>query len=167
MPSSERLPKNWKVEPTDVGGIISTYFLDVRLQTFALVRKNFILLKRAYRTTALSIAVPFLFVGLLFLLQFSLQSNERRNEVRAGNALSTLEPFAPLQRCKPALNSSECYTFGYTSSLDANVVRVMEDIRVTHDVPTNEMRGWRSVDESNAYMNAVRICCCCCFFFVL
>lgn len=112
-------------------------------------------MKRSARTTLLQIVVPFLFVALVFLLQFATKSNEVRNDLRKENLQSTLEPIGRLARCVPPPNATSCVTFGYTSSLDANVVRVMDAIRTEYGIPESEVKPFATVDEVNEFLKQV------------
>ena len=60
--------KKWKSNPTAFGARAKAYFLDLRLQTAALILKNFRLLKRSLKTSLLTVVVPFAFVALLFIV---------------------------------------------------------------------------------------------------
>ena len=91
----------------------------------------------------------------VYLLQFATRANEVQNELRKENLQSTFEAIKPLSRCVPVAGGPPCVTFGYTSSLDANVVRVMDAIRTANNIPESEVKPFESADEVNNFLNSV------------
>jgi hypothetical protein len=104
------------------------------------------------RSTIVQTCAPLLFVALLFVLQLSLSINEQRNEEISFRPNATQLPFAPLQRCTVGKGRAECFTFGFTSSLDPNVVLVMDQIARDHAIPAAEIRPFRGIAEANAFL---------------
>jgi len=118
----------------------------------ALLRKNFILYKRNVGSTIVSLLVPILFIALLFLMQLAVQSNQRRNASIAVVRNASEEKINDIPRCVSG-EYGRCYTLGYTSNSDPNVVALINRIALQNNIPPEEIIGFKTEPEANLFLS--------------
>ena len=96
-------------------------------QTRILTRKNWLVGIRNRRAVAVQLLVPFIFLGLLYGLQFALSNNARLSEAISVRRHSQAERISAIPRCIVGPGGGPCFTFGYTPSGDPLLDAIMED----------------------------------------
>jgi ABC-type multidrug transport system ATPase subunit len=148
MVASKHVDSRW------IDSAETSVWADLSAQIPALLLKNAIAMRVNLRSTVVQIAAPFFFIALLFVLQLGLQLNEQRNEEVSFQKAAIPLNYSTLSRCTVGKGRDRCYTFGYTSSLDPNVVAVMQRIAADHQIPDAEVLPFRGIAEANSFLVA-------------
>ncbi|KAF2073005.1 hypothetical protein CYY_005683 [Polysphondylium violaceum] len=110
-------------------------------QTKILLKKNFILSKRNVKSTLLMLLVPFLFVFLLWILQFGLKENNRNEEAAKPFPSPEAKSIGPIPRCIVGKGKDYCLTLAYTSNTPIGDY-VVEQIRKENNIPVEEIKSF-------------------------
>lgn len=115
--------------------------IGVRARQFVILfRKNWLLTKRNRRASLLQILVPFIFVLLLFLLQFGLEANARLSVQAKDIPVPSNDAIGSIPRCIPQIKGGSCYTFAWTSNDNATVFPIVERVRTKNNIPPSEVK---------------------------
>eukprot|EP01132_Coremiostelium_polycephalum_P010315 gene10315-12659_t len=120
-------------------------------QTKILLRKNFILNKRNVRGTLIQLLVPFIFVFFLWILQFGLKENAKKDEAVQVFPNPSAQQISPIPRCIIGKNKDYCLTVVYTTNTDIGDY-VIEKIRVKNGIPIEEVRKFTDTDEMDHFV---------------
>ncbi|EFA83624.1 hypothetical protein PPL_02690 [Heterostelium album PN500] len=122
-------------------------------QTKILLRKNFILLRRGYRSTIMQILVPFLFVFFLWILQFGIKANNKNDASTLVFRNPDPEIISSPPRCYIGEDKDSCYTLTYVSD-NPTGDWVVQQISSKYAIPQAEIRKFDSVQNMNGYIDA-------------
>lgn len=125
-------------------------------QVKLMIKKNYLMNVRNKRGLILQLAVPALFVFLLFVLEFALQANEARAESQKVRRYSDSEDFPPIPHCVPGTihGLDSCTTFAWAPDNDPIVNELMEMVRVANNLDESDVMSFSSPLEADDYFLA-------------
>eukprot|EP00474_Spongospora_subterranea_P009421 CRZ09879.1 hypothetical protein [Spongospora subterranea] len=139
-------------QPNDYGmGSVFRWLQQLRI----VIRKDYVIAKRNYRSTIISILVPVIFTAFLVILQLAFNNNEKLSDLVKPVRTGTVTTISRIPRCYSGRSRADapCITVAYSPDNDPNVAKIMDQIRTDSGLSLSDVKGFNTGYDLDRYLS--------------